>query len=162
VLVKSNTKLLVWGLVFLIAACTGGQQATKAAALRPQGEGSVEILVEGVSSDRGIVYGSVYLEPEGFPNDKNLAYTYAEVSADSASDGSLRLNFPSIPAGWFVIAVLHDKNGDEKLSMNSLGIPKEKYGFSQNPESIFGPPAFDEAAIYLESGETKQIVISIE
>ena len=158
---KREVRLLVWGLVAVIAACTGGQSAMKAASTRPQGEGSIEIVVEGVSSDRGIVYGSVYLVPEGFPNDKNLAYTYAEVSADSASDGSLRLNFPSIPAGWFVIAVLHDKNGDEKLSMNALGIPKEKYGFSQNPESIFGPPEFDEAAIYLESGEAKQIVISI-
>jgi len=158
---KSAVRLLVWSLVAVIAACTGGQSAMKAAATRPQGEGSVEIVVEGVSSDRGIVYGSVYLAPEGFPNDKNLAYTYAEVSADSASNGSLRLNFPSIPAGWFVIAVLHDKNGDEELSMNSLGIPKEKYGFSQNPESIFGPPDFDDAAIYLESGEAKQIVITI-
>jgi len=158
---KREVKLLVWSLVAVITACTGGQSAMKAAATRPQGEGSIEIVVEGVSSDRGIVYGSVYLEPEGFPNDKSLAYTYAEVSADSASDGSLRLNFPSIPAGWFVIAVLHDKNGDEKLSMNSLGIPKEKYGFSLNPESIFGPPDFDDAAVYLESGEAKQLVITI-
>ena len=158
---KRDAKLLVWGLVVAIAACTGGQSAMKAAAIRPQGEGSVEILVEGVSSGRGTVYGSVYLAPEGFPEDKSLAYTYDAVPADEANDGSLLLNFPSVPAGWFVVAILHDKDEDEKLSMNSFGVPKEKYGFSQNPESIFGPPAFDDAAVYLESGEAKQIVISI-
>ena len=74
---------------------------------------------------------------------------------------SLQLSFSSIPAGWFVVAVLHDKDGDEELSMNSFGVPKEKYGFSQNPESIFGPPEFDDAAIYLEPGESKSIVVNI-
>jgi uncharacterized protein (DUF2141 family) len=161
VLVKRQSTLFVWSLVFAIAACTGGQSAMKAAAVRPQGEGSVEIRVEGVSSGRGTVYGSIYLAPEGFPGDKSLAYTYDAIPANEANDGSLLLKFSSIPAGWFVVAILHDKDEDEELSMNSFGVPKEKYGFSQNPESIFGPPDFDDAAIFLESGETKQIVIAI-
>ena len=72
------------------------------------------------------------------------------------------LNFPSIPAGWFVVAVLHDEDGNEELSMNRLGVPKEDYGFSRNPDSIFGPPAFDDAAVYLETGEMKKLVITIE
>ena len=61
-----------------------------------------------------------------------------------------------------MVAVLHDKDGDEELSFNAFGAPKEKYGFSQNPYSMFGPPAFDEAAVYLEPGEAKQLAVTIE
>jgi uncharacterized protein (DUF2141 family) len=38
----------------------------------------------------------------------------------------------------------HDKNTNDKLDKNPLGIPNEPYGFSQNPKRGFGPPSFDE------------------
>jgi uncharacterized protein (DUF2141 family) len=150
------------GSIGVIVACAGAQMAEKALAIRPDGEGSVEVSIEGVSSDKGIVYGSIFISTEGFPEDKQMAYTYRFSTAAEASDGAILLNFPSIPAGWIVVAVLHDKDGNEELSFNSIGIPKEKYGFSQNPDSLFGPPAFDDAAVFLEPGETKRLVVSIE
>jgi uncharacterized protein (DUF2141 family) len=154
--------LAPWAIVGLIVACSGVQMAEKAAAKRPDGEGTVEVSIEGVSSDKGVVYGSIYISTEGFPEDKGLAYTYRFTAAAEASDGLVQLNFPSVPAGWIVVAVLHDKDGNEELSFNPLGIPKEKYGFSQNPDSLFGPPAFDDAAVFLEPGETKRLVVNIE
>ena len=158
-----NTKILACCAVIIsLAACTRPQTADKAMAVRPSGTGSVAVSIQGVASDKGIVYGSIYLSTDGFPDDKGLAYTYQSAPAAEANAGSLSLDFPSIPAGWFVVAVLHDEDGDEELRMNRLGIPKEDYGFSRNPDSIFGPPAFDDAAVYLESGTMKKLVITIE
>ena len=81
--------------------------------------------------------------------------------AVEAEDGSVKLVFQEVPAGWFVVAILHDQDENEKLSFNMLGMPKEKYGFSMNPVSRFGPPKFEKAAVFLEEGERKELVIEL-
>jgi uncharacterized protein (DUF2141 family) len=151
-------KILMLSIVSLTAlsACSNSKVSQKAVEGRPAGEGRVEITVVGVESAKGRVYASVYLTPDGFPEDKTLAYDYR---SGAASPGAMVFTFESVPAGWFVIAVLHDENGDEELSLNAFGIPSEDYGFSLNPDSIWGPPDFDESAVYLEPGETEQLTI---
>lgn len=42
------------------------------------------------------------------------------------------------------VSAHHDKNTNDKLDKNPLGIPTEPYGFSQNPKRGFGPPSFEE------------------
>lgn len=154
--------LAVCALLGTLAACTSSRTSERAAETRPTGAGSVEVSVEGVESQEGLVYGSIYLSTDGFPEEKSLAYTYQSAPATAANDGSLVLRFPSVPAGWFVVAILHDEDGDEELSVNPLGIPKEKYGFSLNPDSLFGPPPFDAAAVYLQPDESKRLVVTLE
>jgi len=44
--------------------------------------------------------------------------------------------------GVYVIALYHDENGNEKYDRNSFGIPTEGYGFSNNPSTLMGLPAF--------------------
>ncbi len=145
-----------------LTGCVGPQISERAAEARPDGQGSVEVLVKGVASDVGTVYGSIYLSTEGFPEDKELAFTYQSAAAASAKDGAIVLDFPSIPAGWFVVAVLHDEDGDEELTVNALGIPKEDYGFSRNPDSVFGTPPFDDAAIFLNPGASERITVTLQ
>lgn len=53
-----------------------------------------------------------------------------------------------LPSGEYTIMVFHDENGNTKHDTNMLGIPKEKYGFSNNRFSkIGGKPTFQEAKI---------------
>ena len=47
--------------------------------------------------------------------------------------------------GDYAIAVYHDKNMNGKLDTNLLGIPKERYGFSNNARGRFGPATWDES-----------------
>jgi uncharacterized protein (DUF2141 family) len=151
---KSATCIIaaIFTLVSGIATANVAEQQTK-------GSGSLEVRIEGVSSDKGTVYASVYLSDQGFPGVKDAAFDFSSVPAQ---DGSVVLTFNSVPAGPIAIAVLHDENGDEKLSFNLIGYPKEAYGFSQNPKSMFGPPDFVEAAITLEDGESKALVIRMK
>lgn len=59
----------------------------------------------------------------------------------------------NLPAGKYAISVFHDENDDQRLNTNFMGIPKEDYGFSNNPNSTFGPPKFEKAAFKL-NGKT--------
>jgi len=47
-----------------------------------------------------------------------------------------------------------------KLDTNFLGIPKEPYGFSNNPSTLFGPPSFKKASFVLHL-ETKIVTIKL-
>lgn len=65
-------------------------------------------------------------------------------------DGSaeLEFSFDDLPPGRYAIRVMHDENGNGKLDTNLLGIPKEGYGASNNPQ-VMRAPHFDEAAFEL-------------
>lgn len=145
-------------LLVFSSACSSNPPAEKAAELRPGGRGTVEVQVENVGDDPGVIYTAIFLSEDGFPEQKEYAhdYRYAE-----ATPGKMTFEFQEVPAGWFVVAVLHDVDGNEELSLNLLGIPEEDYGFSQNPDSSWGPPPFDEAAVYLEDGERELVTVFI-
>jgi uncharacterized protein (DUF2141 family) len=48
-----------------------------------------------------------------------------------------------VPApGVYVLAVYHDADSDRHYDRTAIGLPNEAYGFSNNPPSFFGMPAF--------------------
>jgi uncharacterized protein (DUF2141 family) len=44
--------------------------------------------------------------------------------------------------GVYGIAVYHDADADRSFDRNGIGLPKEGYGFSNNPPVLFGLPSF--------------------
>jgi uncharacterized protein (DUF2141 family) len=42
--------------------------------------------------------------------------------------------------GTYGLALYHDANGNGKIDRNGLGIPKEGFGFSNNPRILFSAP----------------------
>lgn len=50
-----------------------------------------------------------------------------------------------LPYGDYAIAVYHDKNANGKLDTNVVGIPKERYGFSNNARGRFGPASWNDS-----------------
>ena len=60
----------------------------------------------------------------------------------------------------YAIAIFHDKNSNNKFD-KFLSIPNEKYGFSNNAFSFFGPPKFEEAAFFLSSNERLELEIKL-
>ena len=59
--------------------------------------------------------------------------------------------FENIAAGRYAIAVLLDQDGNKKMSTNLLGIPREKYGFSNNVYSAFRAANWKEASFELKN-----------
>ncbi|MDZ7848305.1 MAG: DUF2141 domain-containing protein [Owenweeksia sp.] len=45
----------------------------------------------------------------------------------------------ALPTGNYTIKAYHDLNNNEELDRNTLGIPQEPYGFSNNARGTFRP-----------------------
>jgi uncharacterized protein (DUF2141 family) len=148
--------------IFLFAVAPAFASADKAQEERPGGTGSIEVTVEGLASTDGILFVSLYLTAEGYPGEWQQAYSTQQLPASNAVNGGMTISFADVPAGWFVISVLHDADSNSEMATNTLGIPKEGYGFSLNPKSFFGPPGFDKAAVYLEPDQASAVTIKIK
>lgn len=59
-----------------------------------------------------------------------------------------------LTSGSYAISAFHDINKDDKLNTNALGIPTEKYGFSNNARGWFGPPELSEQLVKI-NGDMK-------
>ena len=55
-----------------------------------------------------------------------------------------------MPYGSYSIKVFHDENGNSKLDKDILGVPTERYGFSNNARGRFGPPPFQQRCLYAQ------------
>lgn len=78
-----------------------------------------------------------------------------------AESDTLTFEFSDLTPGEYAISTFYDKNENGKLDTRFLGIPKEPFGFSNNPSILFGPPSFDKTKIHLEDGP-KEIEISLK
>ena len=65
-------------------------------------------------------------------------------------DGSdrLQVRFDGLKAGRYGVMVLHDKDGNRRFDVGPLGIPKDDYGFSNNP-LVFSKPGIERIAFAL-------------
>jgi uncharacterized protein (DUF2141 family) len=59
------------------------------------------------------------------------------------ANSQARCDFEGIPSGTYALVVLHDENMNGKLDTNWLGVPKEGYGFSNDPDAATAPSAKD-------------------
>jgi len=59
--------------------------------------------------------------------------------------------FDGLEAGEYAVSLYQDENENGKLDVGKLvPIPTEKYGFSNNPSTTFGPPDFEDCKFKLE------------
>jgi uncharacterized protein (DUF2141 family) len=66
--------------------------------------------------------------------------------------GDVSVRFDDLKPGSYAIMIMHDENNNGKLDSNILGIPKEGYGFSNNPR-VMRQPTFEEAKFEVKDGE---------
>ncbi|HKJ44871.1 MAG TPA: DUF2141 domain-containing protein [Balneolales bacterium] len=74
---------------------------------------------------------------------------------------TLSVTFDNINDGEYAVSVIHDENKNQKLDTNFLGIPKEGFGFSNNPKIRMGPATFSECKFSF-SGSNENIQISMK
>ena len=100
--------------------------------------GTVAVTVTGVASEEGKLYVGFYTVPENFPQHKKRDFR-----KEAAPKAEQTVMFEDVKPGEYAIAVLHDRNGNDELDTNFLGMPKEPYGFSNNVRPAFSAPAFE-------------------
>lgn len=71
-------------------------------------------------------------------------------------DTSLFVKCDGLAAGKYAITMFHDENLNEKVDLGEMGIPTEKYGFSNNPE-LYGLPEFNTCSFSFQKDTTVAI-----
>jgi len=63
-----------------------------------------------------------------------------------------RLTFEGLKPGRYAVMAFQDVNGDGRLNVWPIGLPKEPYGFSNGARGTFGPARWKDAAFDLKPG----------
>jgi uncharacterized protein (DUF2141 family) len=112
---------------------------------------SLSVTVENLRNNDGQVIVCVFDATDagkgGFP-DCVKGHPQLTTKAGIAG-GKATANFPGLNDGVYVVAMIHDENGNGSMDTNFLGIPAEGVGVSTNP-SLTGKPRFDQAQFNLK------------
>jgi uncharacterized protein (DUF2141 family) len=108
----------------------------------------LKIELKELRSDRGHVLYLLFDHARGFPDQPERSFQQGSLKTDKAQSGFV---IKDIPAGHYALSIIHDENSNNKLDTNILGIPKEGFGFSQNPKIFFGAPSFQKCEFKVES-----------
>lgn len=102
----------------------------------------LQIHVTGFRNNKGKAGGVVFASPLGWPEDRSHTVVHGGFAIrDRQATEEFRL-----PPGRYAIAVIHDENENEKLDRNFLGIPREGFGFANNPRVTFSTPTWQAAS----------------
>ena len=126
--------------------------ATSAAA----DSGRLIVELTGMKSDKGQLVYAMWSGSEGW-----LETNTIREGTSPISDGRSVLSFDDLPYGEYAISVYQDRNDNGKLDTGLFGIPKEPFGFSNDPKMGFGPPKYKDSAFTLQAPETT-IQISVK
>ena len=116
----------------------------------------LNVKITNIKEVKGHIEIGVYNNPELFPKvDKQYKVFYIKVTASN-----MNYTIKGLKHGQYALAIFHDLNSDTICNRNIMGIPTEKYGFSNNVRPFLSAPSFEDAAINLNS--KKSIVIQLD
>lgn len=94
---------------------------------------SLSIEITHLRSDQGHVFLSLYDESQ------------VQIRGLKATIENSKSTFQihDLKPAKYAFKYFHDENDNSQLETNSLGIPVEGFGFSNNAKGFLGPPSFD-------------------
>lgn len=116
-----------------------------------------EVHITNIEKKKGTLYVGWYDNKKAFMKPQQTVFVKL-IAVDNQDE--VKAVFDKIPAGKYAISVFLDENDNEDLDRNLVGIPQEKYGFS-NGTPAMRPATFSEAQIEV-NGEKKTIPIKLK
>ena len=118
----------------------------------------IRVNVTGIKKLKGQITCSIYNDPSTFlKKGKKAMRKVVEVPS---RDG-VTCVFDGVTPGEYAITVSHDKNANNKMDSNFLGIPNEPWGVSNNARPGFRAPRWSEA-VFAFSGAPLEIMIKVD
>ena len=112
-----------------------------------RGDISLEVEINNLQSNNGPLYIRILDENEN----------PVIVGTSSVINYSARISFDSIYPGKYAIQFFHDENENQKMDFSLIGIPKEKFGSSNDVKPLLGPPKFEKMLFNLN--ENKKVIM---
>ena len=126
-----------------------GQMA--ADAVKPEAKlGTLIIEFDGLANDKGEVLAGLYNEAKKFPKENQALRNLK----GKPTNKKCTIKTNELPFGDYALAVMHDENKSGNMDYNLIGLPTEKYGFSNNKRpGLFGPPNFKACRFVIDKPE---------
>jgi len=102
-------------------------------------------VADGPAAD-ATLYLALYHDAASYAESKAVASQTAPMQG-----GKARLVFAGLAPGRYALRAFADENGNGKLDTNLMGMPTERYGFSNDAKGNRAAPAFEAAAISVDS-----------
>ena len=116
-----------------------------------QDKGSMTIEIVGLRNNKGTVRVGIYNKEEAYLKDAGVIKKLSCTIKDSIC----LIESGTLPFGDYALALLHDENDNGAMDYNFIRIPKEGFGFSNNPSIRLGAPSFSESKVKLTMPEQK-------
>lgn len=117
---------------------------------------ALTVTVTGAANENGTMFLAIYADKASF-NDPAKAISRTQQAIINGSS-TFTFRAKDLPKK-LAIAVYHDENLDSSLNRNAIGIPLERYGFSNDARGTLGPPSFEEAEIERPDSGSIQLFI---
>ncbi len=113
-----------------------------------RGDISLEMEINNLQSNNGPLYIRILDENEN----------PVIVGTSSVVNYSSKISFDSISPGKYAIQFFHDENENQKMDFSIIGIPKEKFGSSNDVKPVLGPPKFEKMLFNLT--DNKKVIMT--
>jgi uncharacterized protein (DUF2141 family) len=109
---------------------------------------TLRIHVDGFRNTRGNLGTAIYKTADGWPEDTSKSFRHGPAPIDVKTRTAVG-DWTGLPPGDYGVVAIHDENSNHKLDRNFVGIPKEGFGFANNPHVGLSAPAFREAVVHV-------------
>lgn len=110
---------------------------------------TLRIHVDGLRNSNGVVGSILFQSPDGWPEDKNKSFRRGPTPIPP-HERQATVVWDNLPPGNYGVAVIHDENRNAKLDRNLIGIPREGFGFANNPHVGLSAPPFQAAIVHVQ------------
>ena len=109
---------------------------------------TLRIHVDGLRNSNGVVGSVLFTSPQGWPEDPKRAFRRGPTPIPPGERQAIVV-WEHLPPGNYGVAAIHDENRNARLDRNFIGIPKEGFGFANNPRVGLSAPPFRAAVVHV-------------
>ena len=142
------TRLLIVLFAAAVSCANGGALPSEQQPAGSVAGCTLRIHVDGFRNSKGNLGTVLFTGPEGWPEDLNKSFRHGPAPIDPGTRTALA-EWSGLPTGDYGVAAIHDENSNHKLDRNLIGIPKEGFGFANNPHVMLSAPGFREAVVHV-------------
>lgn len=142
-------------LISLTCLLPGRGRAGQDSSAKPGQSGcTLRIHVDGLRNSTGVVGSILFRSANGWPEDKQKSFRRGPTPI-APGQRQATVVWEHLPRGDYGVAVIHDENRNAKFDRNLIGIPKEGFGFANNPHVGFSAPPFERAIVHVQCPATE-------
>jgi uncharacterized protein (DUF2141 family) len=115
----------------------------------------ITVAVNGVRNASGLIAVTLYADDGSrFLAKHGSLYTGRVPAREGTTEVCLFVPKP----GVYAIATYHDENASRKIDRSGVGLPTEGFGFSNNPSTFLGIPAFSKVRLAIPRSKLKTTI----